>query len=225
MCRLPVVLGSLWIIDGQMELWLSVWLQCCAGKKFPVHKEQKMPLSLLTQEYYDPLSRSHCSFKPAFMRRTQPAMMISKLFTRYGLDSAVSKLQFPQECLEFPPLCNTRSAGSRFDGWISSFTRGSIPTHMLSLWTTQATSLNPRQMNCPSSFSGPLNPLRFTFKGCMFWFKLHSSKLTSSLPLLVCHFAEYGILPTGINPFFSVIKLSMLQRSLFCKWDSRFLVY
>lgn len=71
-----------------------------------------MPPSLLAQEHYDPLSRSCCSFKPAFMGRTQIPMMVYKLFTRYGLDSAVSKLQFPQECLEFPPLCNTRLAGS-----------------------------------------------------------------------------------------------------------------
>lgn len=35
-------------------------------------------------------------------------MMLHQHFTRYGLDSAASKLQFPQECLEFPPLCNTR---------------------------------------------------------------------------------------------------------------------
>lgn len=48
-------------------------------------------------------------------------------FTQYGLDSAVSKLQFPQECLEFPPLCNTHLAGSRFDEWISSFTREVFP--------------------------------------------------------------------------------------------------
>lgn len=26
----------------------------------------------------------------------------------HGLNPAVEKLQFPQECLEFPPLCNTR---------------------------------------------------------------------------------------------------------------------
>lgn len=70
MCRLPVVLGSIWIIDGQMELWLSVWLQYCARKKFPVHKEQKKPPSLLMQELYNPLSGSCCSFKPAFMRQT-----------------------------------------------------------------------------------------------------------------------------------------------------------
>lgn len=74
-----------------------------------------MPPALLAQEHYNPLPRSSCSFKPAFTRQTQTPMMVYKLFTLYGLDSAVPKLQFPQECLEFPPLCNTRLAGSRFD--------------------------------------------------------------------------------------------------------------
>lgn len=121
----------------------------------------------------------------------QAPVMVYKHLTWYGLDSAASELQFPQECLEFPPLCNTRLAGSRFDEWISSFTGGNIPTHVLSLWRAQATSLNPRQMNYPSSSLGPLKTGIFIFRGCMFRFKHHISNLTLPfLHLLVCHLAE-----------------------------------
>lgn len=78
-------------------------------------------------------------------------------FTQYGLDSAVSKLQFPQECLEFPPLCNTRLQVPALMREYLRFPGEYSHTRAASL-NSQATTLNPRQMNCSSSFTGPLKP-------------------------------------------------------------------
>jgi len=102
MRRLPAVFGSRWIIDGQMELWLSVWLQYCAGKKFPVHKEQKMPPSLLAQEPYDPLQRSYCSFKPAFMHQTNSPWWSTSVSPGTGLILQSQSCNFPKNAWNFP---------------------------------------------------------------------------------------------------------------------------
>lgn len=75
----------------------------------------------------------------------------------HGLNPAVEKLQFPQECLEFPPLCNTRLQVPALMREYLRFPGEYSHTRAASL-NSQATTLNPRQMNCSSSFTGPLKP-------------------------------------------------------------------
>lgn len=120
----------------------------------------RVPPSLLTQEHPDPCLPPAPPSSPG---HSLPGWSTSISW----LGPAVEKLQFPQECLEFPPLCNTRLQ-------VPALMREYL--HFPGEYShTRAVSLNnPSHHSKPKAdellflFSRAFKTLKYFFKVCMF---------------------------------------------------------
>lgn len=144
----------------------------------------------------------------------------------HGLSPAVEKSQFPQECLEFPPLCSTRLQ-------VPALMRENLHSPAEYSHSRAASLNNPSHHPKPMADELPSLLLRAskTLRYIYIFFKCacFDLNLTAQSRLCLffsCLFATLQEVPAGKkNPYFLLLLLNYQSFILFCKQNSHFLVY